>query len=188
MSGKRSASEQHATKFRIFEKDEMQLRSIRPEWTVDELLAEEGIFYLKDVASKLDMRLADLKKKASDLEYEGESAWETMGVRKTWSQWIVRMKKFGTFFRENAFPKIKEVDPAWNGNQLLAQKGRFYLSDVCEKIPFTARQIRYQVRRNENAREEFGVWRDEDYKAYIVEMGIFSVWLRRVWNEGMRGG
>ena len=167
----------------VFEKDEMQLRTINAEWTEEELLDKEGIFYLKDVANKLNMSSADFKKKAADLELGGQSAWEVMGIRKAWTHWIVRMKKFGHYLKNNSLPRIQEVKGEWDGNQLLSMKGQFYLSDVCEKIPFTSHQIRYQARQNENAREEFGVWKDPAYKTYIVEMEAFSKWIARVWRN-----
>ncbi len=168
---------------KIFESDEMRLCYISPDWSEEDMLGQEGIFYLKDVAGKLNMSSADFKKRASDLEIEGKSPWEVMGIRKAWTQWIVRMKKFADYFKENAFPRVQDVDPAWNGNTLLMQKGQFYLTEVCDKIPFTAHQIRYQVRRNKNARKEFGVWKDPDYKTYIVEMEVFSVWIRQIWRN-----
>jgi len=166
---------------RIFETDEMQLRAISPDWSTEDLLGQEGIFYLKDVVGKLQLSTADFKKKAADLEEAGESAWETMGLRKAWTHWIVRMKKFGEFISVNSMPRIREVDASWDGNTLLSQKGQFYLTDVCDKIPFSSHQIRYQVRQKKNPREEFGVWKDEGYLTYVVEMETFSKWIRTVW-------
>ena len=170
---------------RIFEPDEMRLCSINPEWTADELLNQEGIFYLKDVVNKLQMSSADFKKKASDIEIEGDSPWEVMGIRKAWTHWIVRMKKFGQYISTHAMPNIREVDDQWDGNKLLSQKGQFYLTDVCERIPFSAHQIRYQARTNRNCRKEYGVWKDEGYKTYIVEMEVFSKWIRTIWAQAI---
>ena len=111
----------------IFESDEMELRSISPEWSADDLLSQEGIFYLKDVVGTLQLSTADFKKKAADLEQAGESPWEIMGLRKAWTHWIVRMKKFGEFVKTNAMPSVLEVDEDWDANHLLSQKGQFYL-------------------------------------------------------------
>jgi len=170
---------------KIFEADEMQLRTISPEWSAEELLSQEGIFYLKDVVGTLQLSTADFKKKATDLEEAGESPWEIMGLRKAWTHWIVRMKKFGEFLHSNAMPTIRDVDPSWDANKLLGQKGQFYLTEVCEKIPFSAHQIRFQARRNRRSREECGVWKDEGYKTYIVEMETFSRWIRGVWAQAI---
>ena len=69
-----------------------------------------------------------------------------------------------------------------NARKLMAQ---FYLTDICEKIPFSAHQIRYQVRQNDRSREQFGVWKDEGYKTYIVEMETFSNWIQNVWSQAI---
>ena len=167
----------------VFQKDEMNLCQVHPEWTEEEMLDKEGIFFLKDVAAKLKMSSAEWKKKAADLEASGKSSWEVMGIRKTWTHWIVRMKKFGEYFRENAANRIQQVEDRWDGNQLLAQKGRFYLADVCDKIPFTSHQIRYQVRRSANAKKTYGVWKDPNSKSYVVEMETFSKWIQLIWKK-----
>lgn len=170
---------------KVFEADEMQLRTVDHNWTQEQLLSMDGIFYLKDVVGKLELTSADCKKRASDLEIAGKSPWEVMGLRKAWTHWIVRMQRFGEYVNNNAMPQIRHVDEYWDGNTLLAQKGQFYLTDVCEKIPFSAHQIRYQVRQNKHARRDFGVWKDEGYKTYIVEMEVFSRWIRSVWQVAL---
>ena len=94
------------------------------------------------------------------------------------------MKKFAPYYRAHRLPKIQIVDKNWDGNTLLHQSGRFYLTDVCEKIPFSTHQIRYQVRRCANPKEEYGVWKDEQYKAYLVDMEKFASWMKRIWVHG----
>ena len=166
---------------KVFEADEMQLRSIRPEWTAEEMLGMEGIFYLKDVVGKLQLSSADCKKRATDIEIDGKSPWEVMGIRKAWTHWIVRMKKFAEYINDNSMPRIRQIDSSWDANELLSQKGQFYLTDVCDKIPFSAHQIRYQARQNPSTSREYGVWKDPGYKTYVVEMETFSKWIRSIW-------
>jgi len=168
----------------IFNEDEMQLLEVDPEWTEEELLSQEGIFFLKDVAQKLDVSSSELKKEARAMEREKRNPWEIMGIRKTWTHWQVRMLRFAPYYRSHRLPKIRAVEKDWDGNVMLSKKGRFYLTDVCEKIPFSTHQIRYQVRRCEDPRSEYGVWKDEQYKAYLVDMEIFSAWMKRIWVEG----
>ena len=168
----------------IFHSDEMQLRSVNPDWAEEEMLEQDGIFYLKDVAQKLEIPSGEFKKEARKLDVEGKSPWDIMGIRKAWTHWQVRMRVFGPFYKKNWLPKIRTVDKDWDGNELLSQKGRFYLVDVCEKIPFTTHQIRYQVRRNKDAKKEYGVWKDEQYNSYLVDMEIFSEWMRKIWLQG----
>ncbi len=170
---------------KVFESDEMMLRNINPDWTSEQLLSMDGIFYLKDVVGKLQLTPEDCKKRACDLETEGKSAWEEMGLRKAWTHWIVRMKRFREYINNNTMPRIRQVEDSWDGNTLLAQKGQFYLTEVCEKIPFSAHQIRHQARLNKRSKEDFGVWKDQGYKTYIVEMEVFSKWIRSIWSVAL---
>ncbi len=184
-SGQNSAAvDQDETVECIFKNDEMRLLNVKPEWTEDELLSQEGIFFLKDVAQKLQVHSSEFKKEARMLEKEGKNPWDIMGIRKTWTHWQVRMKKFSPYYRAHRLPKIQSVEKHWDGNTLLSQTGRFYLTDVCEKIPFSTHQIRYQVRRCDNPKEEYGVWKDDQYKAYLVDMERFSAWMKRIWVNG----
>jgi len=168
----------------VFNPDEMELKSVDPEWTEEELLDQEGIFFLKDVAAKLQIHPQEFKKHAKELENKGNNPWEKMGIRKTWTHWQVRMKVFGPYFRAWHLPRINKVKEDWDGNTLLSQKGQFYLSDVCEKIPFSTHQIRHQIRKSENPGDEYGVWKDPAYKGYLVQMEVFSKWIKRIWTTG----
>lgn len=181
-SGAQESSQREVEK--IFNEDEMSLLNVDPEWSEETLLNQEGIFFLKDVAQKLQVSSGEFKKEARALEKKNQNPWEVMGIRKTWTHWQVRMRKFAPYYRSHRLPKIQRVDPDWDGNHLLSQKGRFYLTDVCDKIPFSTHQIRYQVRRCDNPREDYGVWKDEQYKAYLVDMEIFSDWMKRIWVKG----
>ena len=169
----------------VFESDEMKLAGVEPNWSEEDFLDQEGIFYLKDVANKLEIPSSEIKKRALAMERSGKSAWLIMGVRKTWTHWIVRMTVFSKYFESMAPSRIRRVDPNWDSNFLLAQKGRFFLSDVCEKLPFTADQIRYQARHNAKSKQDFGVWKEQRHKSYLVDMEVFSKWIRRVWNSGL---
>ena len=169
---------------KIFNDDEMRLLGVKAEWSEEEMLNQEGIFFLKDVAQKLQVHSSEFKKEARSHEREGRNSWEVMGIRKTWTHWQVRMKKFAPYYRAHRLPKIQKVEPHWDGNTLLSQEGRFYLTDVCEKIPFSTHQIRYQVRRCPNPKEEYGVYKDDQYKAYLVEMETFAGWMKRIWVHG----
>lgn len=169
----------------VFESDEMKLAGVDPNWSEEDFLDQEGIFYLKDVANKLEIPSSEIKKRALAMENKGKSAWLKMGVRKTWTHWIVRMTVFSKYFESMASSRIRRVDPNWDGNFLLGQKGRFFLSDVCEKLPFTADQIRYQARHNRKSKHEFGVWKEPRHKSYLVEMETFSKWIKQIWNSGL---
>lgn len=168
----------------VFNADEMELKSVLPEWTEEEMLSQNGIFFLKDVAAKLEIHPQEFKKHAKELEVKGMNTWRVMGIRKTWTHWQVRMKIFAPYFRSWHLPRINKVDETWDGNTLLAQKGQFYLSDVCNFIPFSTHQIRHQIRKSKNPQKEFGVWKDPAYKGYLVDMEVFSTWIKHIWMTG----
>lgn len=170
---------------KIFDPDEMKLGTVDPAWNEDDLLNQTGIFFLKDVAIKLEISAQEFKNHARKLQKEGKSSWEIMGIRKTWTHWQVRMKVFSEFFRGWWHcPKVREVEADWDANLMLAQKGIFQLNEVCRKIPFTPRQIRYQLGKHKETQHTLGVWKDPHLKSYIVNMEVFSQWIKRVWNTG----
>jgi hypothetical protein len=90
---------------------------------------------------------------------------------------------YGKRWKEAVRPPngVKSVDPSWDGNKILAQKGLFLLSDVVGSLPFSAAQIRYMA-----GRCDIGVYKDPDMRAYVVEMDRFSDWVRRIWRDGGR--
>ena len=150
-------------------------------WTAEEMLLKEGIFFLKDVVKILDIDPAKVKKKAKEVEKRGQSAWKIMGARKIWNHWILRMKVFSSFYQKNLVPKIRSVQEEWDGNTLLQQKGTFFLTEVCTLIPFSTHQLRYQAKQNPNAANEYGIWKDEELNAFVVDMDRFAPWINKLW-------
>ena len=68
-------------------------------WTREELLEQEGIFFLEDIVALLDLDLVRVKQRVREMENLGKPAWEWMGVRKIWNSWIVRMRVFAPFVK-----------------------------------------------------------------------------------------
>lgn len=167
---------------RVFEDDEMSLMSINIHWTPEELLAREGVFFLKDVVKILPIDPNKIKNKAKDLADLDVDLWKFMGVRKVWNHWVVRMKVFGPYYRGNLVSKVRQVKNHWDGNTLLKQKGIFYLSQICKLIPFSTHQLRYQAKRHPNAKTEIGIYRDEEINSFVVDMERFAPWIRRLWQ------
>jgi hypothetical protein len=156
---------------------------VDPTWTEEELLAQDGIFFLKDVAGQLNIPSLEFKNQAKKLQKRGKNPWEVMGIRKTWTHWQVRMKLFAPYFKEWwDCPKVQTVEEDWNANELLANPGIYYLNDVCRKLPFTTRQIRYQMQKHDNPKEQLGVWKDQNLKSFLVDMDTFSNWIKSVWS------
>lgn len=141
-------------------------------------------FFLEEVAEKLQVHPSEFKKEMRAHEKMGNYSLDVMGVRKTWTHWQVWMEKFAPYYKAHRFPKIRTVEKTWDGNTLLNQKGRFFLTDVCKKIPITPHQIRYRVRRCPTPKERYGVWKDDQYQAYLVDMEKFAKWVKQIWTAG----
>ena len=167
----------------VFDDDEMGLRGIESHWTAEDLLNQDGIFFLKDVVKVLGIHSLKVKKHAYKLIETGQEPYRIMGVRKVWTHWIVRMTTFAPYYRENIVSRLSAVDPSWTGNQLLMQKGIFQLNDVCKKLPFSAHQLRYQAKANPNSREEFGTWKDKELNLFLVDMEPFAKWITKLWDR-----
>ena len=172
----------------IFDPDEMNLVQAPRDWSAQKVLNHDGIFYLKDIVTTLDLDAAKLKRKVREMRAAGRNPWREMGVRKIWNHWVVRMTVFAPYYRKHLVSKVRRLEPSWDGNALLTQKGLFHLADVCKLIPFSAHQLRYQAKRRAHSRREIGVFKDAEVKGYLVDMEIFAGWILVVWREteGMR--
>ncbi len=166
----------------IFQADEMNLSEVNPDWTQEELLDRKSIFYLKDIVEILMLDPVKVKRKANELKKKGQNPWDLMGVRKMWTHWIVRMSVFAPYYRKHFRSKIKAIEPNWDGNTLLKQEGIFLLTAVCKLIPFSAHQLRYRAKTNPNSAEEYGIWKEPEMNAFVVDMEVFSKWIKGLWS------
>ena len=168
----------------IFEPDEMKLKAVNRNWSTEELLAQEGVFFLKDFVSKIELTSAHVKKEARKIAASGRSPYQIMGARKVWNHWVVRMKVFQKYYQKHLAPAFRHVKPGWNGNQLLQQEGIFLLAEVCRLLPFNSHQLRYQAKKHDNARKALGIWKDEDLGSFVVDMEPFAKWIQVLWEGG----
>ena len=166
---------------KIFEDDEMSLMAVNSRWSPEELFSQVGIFFLKDVVKILPLDPVKVKKKAKELEAKDLSPWLIMGARKVWNHWIVRMTVFGPYYKKHLVSRVRSVESEWDGNDLLEQKGLFFLTEVCRIIPFSTHQLRYQAKRNPHAQKEYGIWKDLELNAFLVDMERFAPWIRSLW-------
>ena len=104
-------------------------------WTPEIVLSKEAMFFLKDIAPILSLDSRMVVRLAQKITKDGGNPHTTMGMRKTWNQWSVRVIVFAPYYRSNFPPTVRSVEPEWTGNQLLAQKGLFYLTLFAKKSP-----------------------------------------------------
>lgn len=171
---------------RVFQEDEMNLRSVDPNWSDETLLQQDGMFFLKDVVKPLGIDPLAVKRRVRQMLADGEDPYETMGARKVWNHWIVRMTAFAPYYRQYLIPRIQRVNPDWDANTLLRQQGLFRISEIAEKLPFNTHQLRYQAKKNPRSRQEFGIWKDEESGLFVVDMAVFSKWVVKLWEQGKR--
>ncbi|MBO1319650.1 hypothetical protein [Acanthopleuribacter pedis] len=157
----------------------MKFGKVNPEWTVDELLEQQCIFYLKDICDLLEIKAESVKKKAVEFEQRGVDIWEELGLRRLWTHWIVRMQNFRSFYNEQLRPRVRTVQKDWDMKALLQAQGVFLLTEVCRLIPVTPNQMRYRARTVPEAQTTIGVWKDDDMKVYLVDIQVFAEWLRK---------
>lgn len=167
----------------VFAQDEMSIIRCKKNWTREDLLKQEGLFFFKDVCHLLQITAPLLKQRVELEQEKGLDTWKTLGVRKVWTHWLLRMKTFAPVYRAEMEPVYHAVAIHWDANQLLCQKGIYLLSDVCKKIPFSTHQLRYQSKKYDNPSQEIGVWKDSEIGTYLVNMERFGPWLQKVWLE-----
>ena len=109
-----------------------------------------------------------------------------MGTRLIGNHWIIRITVFALFYRKYLVSRIRNISSEWDGNKLLEQEGLFFLTDVCKLIPFSTHQLRYQAKRNPRSREEYGIWKDEELNAFIVDMDRFVPFVKSLWEGGAK--
>lgn len=165
----------------VFEPDEVLRIVIDPNWSAEELLDQEGMISLKDAARILKFDTGAAKRLSKKYQKLGENLYEETGLRKVLGHWIIRMSKFGPYYRRAFSVEYREVNPEWNGNDLLAEAGIFLLSDVCRLLPFGGHQIRYQAKRLTDSHKEIGVFTGPNGR-YFIDMLPFRAWIERVWR------
>ncbi len=165
----------------IFQEDEMRLLAINPNWSREDILAKTGIVFLKDIAHALDINSLDIKQRAQKIKDCGRCPYKVMGVRKVWNHWLIRLEIFGPYYQTKLKPLYTGVDPQWDANVLLEEKGTYLLSDVCKLLPFAPHQLRYKVRQNPRAKLEYGIWKEQ--RLYLVNMIVFAPWIKSQWSR-----
>lgn len=139
-------------------------------------LGLDGIYALDEMAPILGVPSAKVKAMAYELATNGEKIWESLGVG--WAGiWIVDMPIFIPFFNLHLLNHFHVVKGHWTANQLVIQKGFFYLADVCDRLPFSVAQMRYRCN-NGNGEGLF-----KQNGTYVVDMKTFGPWASNIWQN-----
>ena len=150
--------------------------------TAESLLSKPGVYFFKDIRKRLSLKPDWLKKQVEMIRAAGGDPWETMGVRKLWQHWLIKMTVFAPYFRRHHRSSLKPIPEDTDGNALLEMEGVFPLADVARRLPFTASQLRHQAKQRANPRAECGIWKDEERGVFLVDMARFSAWIKTQWQ------
>ncbi|MDJ0836545.1 MAG: hypothetical protein QNK37_08505 [Acidobacteriota bacterium] len=157
----------------IFTKDELSIRKIEKGWSKTDLLKTKGLFYLRDIESLLQINSVTVKRWAKYTRSIGKDPYQTMGVKKIWGIWYVRMWVFSRFYQDNF---IRVIDDSWDAETLLSQGGLFKLVHVCQILGINERSIHQLIKKSRNPKKEYGVWQNPSSKYYVAYMPTFSRW------------
>ncbi len=168
----------------IFEQDESSFRLVKSNWTKEDILSMDGVFYLKDIAGCLELNIYYLKKIIKSIRRRKKMPYKELGVGKIWGHHIVRMKVFSELYLTTAAFRVNKIPKFWDGNTLLSSTGTYNLTEVSRLIPLiTARQLSYHAGKNPKSKEEMGIWKDPMLNRFLVNMPIFSTWLGELWEK-----
>ena len=161
-----------ATSFQT-SKQAKQIITAPDHWTAAILLSKSGHFSVVSVAKILGYS-------SSNLKTMGHDVGPKTGVIHNHKIWYVDMPTFAAYYFDHLSNDVKKIDPSWDANQLLRQKGVFYLSEIIHLLPFKSDQLRYQGKKS-GAKETMGLWRDGG--AWHVDMPTFSSWVSKFWRK-----
>ncbi len=163
----------------LFDSVEASLRRPDPNWTKDDLLAQKALFFFKDIAPILGVKIAFIHKLKTRALKQGQDPWRQYGVRKILERWYVRMDRFAPAFRAAERP-WKELPDGLSGNQILDLAGVYRLVEVAKRLPFSLDQLRHRVKID--GPERTGGWKDPVAKQYLVDMERFATFIRDAWK------
>ena len=156
---------------------ELHLVTLGEQDSVETILQTAGIAWLKDIAAPLNVHPDWVKQRSRQYAHP----WKEMGVRKLWTHWLVRLLVFRKWYAANVL-RCDAVDPNWDGNTLLRQKGKtFRLADIKGLVPFALHQLRYRARSNPRSAEEMGICIEKG--VWVVRIDQFAPWVERVWGR-----
>ena len=160
-------------------------KTVDDRMTQDELLVQEGWFYLKEVFTVLDpgndgkYKLAF--KQFKRLIEKGDDPYETMGRRKFGGRVGILMERFAPWYLANPMFKTKKLESDLPFPQFLQEKDVYYrLSEVCKvyrnNLPYSYAILKREADKHEDSLRQVGIVKCDT--TYLVALPWFEHWLR----------
>ena len=165
--------------------DDKLMQEVDPDWSPEELLMQEGLFNLTDIAPLLDLDIRNLTRYAAKL---GKEARQKMGLDRVGGLWVVQMRVFAPFYRTNPFRRVKRLPRDWTPEMLKYQDGVFWLTDVCRVLGLNAERVRDQACQDPERFRRRGITPGPDGKRYQVDIGLAMDWLQSLTPPGRKRG
>lgn len=170
---------------RLFLDDEVS-REVEPQWSEQELLAQNGLFPLAKVAAHLHMDGRRLREFAREQEASGIDVYQQYGLKKMrGSQWKVLMRVFRNhhesfkqrFGRSLDRAGVQTLDEQLSREHFFNLRGFFKLKEVMEQgfLPLGHREVTSYLKTLENPREQAAAWREGkdwfvDFEPFILNL------------------
>ena len=162
----------------------LKMKPVAPHWSEDELLAQEGWFYLHEIFQILDPKETGKYKLTFKLIQrlvdQGEDPFEVMGRRKFGGRIGVRMEIFAPWYSSNLLLKVTRLDGDMPFEEFLARDGYFRLSEICKyyanNIPYSYAILKRTADKDADPESNIGVFKYDT--TYLVKMPRFQEWLK----------
>ena len=166
--------------------EELKFQQIDTTMSPDELLVQDGWFFLKQVFVVLDQGTTSRYKLAfkqiERLREKGEDPYKVMGYKKFGGRVGVQMERFAPWYRQNLLLQAERLDGSLDFQVFLEQENSYYrLSEVCKYyehyLPYTYSILKRGADRSPDPLNEVGIVKYDT--TYLVFMPRFGEWLRR---------
>lgn len=165
--------------------NQLMFKSVHGIQSEDELLAQTGWFYLKEIFEILDPEQTGRYKLAfkqiERLKEQDKDPYLVMGYKKFGGRVGVLMERFSPWYCQNLLLKTRRLNANNNFKDFLNQdQGLYRLSEVCKVfenfIPYSYSILKRNADRQKNPRETLGIFKYDT--TYLVEMPQFEQWLK----------
>lgn len=165
----------------------MIIRDIHPTWSLMVALGQVGLFPANQMIRLLQVDMPFLLAKEDHFRRQKIDPSARMGFFRHRNQWLIKMETFSQWYLTEVHGKVlRRPLPNWDANILLSQIGLFLLADVCQFMPFSAGQMRYQAKKYDNPRESIGVWKLEGGRfagSWAVDMAKFGPYIKTIYRK-----